>query len=1409
MTNPISTYRIQFHRDFTFKDFEKIIPYLKKLGVGTLYASPIFESVAGSQHGYDGVNPHRPDPEIGTENALKAISKQLRKNGMGWLQDIVPNHMAFHHQNPWLMDVLEKGPRSRFAHFFDTVWTSQLFHGRLAVPFLGGPLEEVVTNQELTVAYQDGRFVLQYYDAAYPLQLRSYPTVLQAVDRPIPDSMQQLLDQISQIQQVEEPEAYALGMNEFRLQLTSLHKNPAIKAYINACLKALNQQPQRIRQLADEQVYQLSHYQVTDQRINFRRFFTVTSLIGLNIQDDDVFSYFHQRIKALLDEGVFNGLRIDHIDGLYNPTRYLNQLRELVGDKTYIVVEKILEPGEPLPDAWPIQGTSGYEYLSLVNNVFTQPESKAAFTRFYEQIVDDNTPIPQQILNKKAFILHQYMKGELDNLCRYFLELNLVDENELTILPPKSLEATIGAFLIYCPVYRFYGTTFPLEEKEGAAVQEMLNRIWSQKPDLATAVRLLEAILLKKPQEADAGYNQRVARFYQRCMQFTGPLMAKGVEDTLMYTYNRFIGHNEVGDSPELFGLLPADFHQAMQDRQQRWPLALNGTSTHDTKRGEDVRARLNVLTDLPDWWLTTVREWQQLNADFRTNGMPDANDEYFIYQTLAGAYPMPGQDADDFENRMEQYLEKALREAKRHSNWNTPNTDYEEAAKAFVHHLLNKKGAFWKSFRKFHQQLADFGIINSLAQVVLKTTCPGVPDIYQGCELWDLSLVDPDNRRPVDYEQRQQWLDELTRPDSESTDTLLDDLWQNRYDARIKLWLTQALLNERSQQPELFAEGQYIPLAVEGRYKDNVLAFARRHRQAWLVVAVPLHPATISSQQNKPVTALDWKDTRLVLPPDAPDEWKHVFLPTSGKTTNGLAVKDLFRHLPMAVLKLQPAFTDRSAGLLLPVSSLPSAFGIGDLGPEAWAFADFLSRSRQHYWQILPLNPTESGTGHSPYSTYSSMAGNTLLLSPESLAQDGLLDAKALLKQKLPTTDRVDYGRAEQLREELFEKAYRTFSASESSPLSSPFREFCQREAHWLNDFALYMALKQQHAGKPWYAWPEEYRLRQPDALQSFSDTQAQALDKVRWLQFLFSRQWQRLKTYCNNLGIQLLGDLPFYVSYDSADVWSHPDIFSLDESGQLLTVAGVPPDYFNSDGQLWGMPVFRWDRLRERNYDWWIRRIRKNAELFDRVRIDHFRALSAYWEVPAGEKTAIRGAWKPGAGPDFFHVLEKELGTLPLVAEDLGEISEDVYQLRDTFGLPGMKVIQFAFSDELPVSPHIPHNYTPNFIAYTGTHDNNTTRGWYRESLTNELRKKVAQYVGKPVSEKNVHLALGQLVYASVAKTVILPVQDVLGLDETARINTPAGTENNWLWRLLPDQLGEEAESLLREWATLYNRW
>jgi malto-oligosyltrehalose synthase/4-alpha-glucanotransferase len=1402
MNNPITTYRIQFHKDFSFEDARRILDYLKKLGIGTLYASPVFEAVPGSVHGYDSVNPTRINPELGTEEELREISRELKQANIGWLQDIVPNHMAFHPNNEWLMDVLEKGPQSPYTPFFDIVGHKE----KLMVPFLGSTLEECLSNGEITMEWNGQRFVLKYYDSSWPINPRSYETILTAAKAKPNQALQQLLEQLPQMHQVEDPETYSKQWDEFLLQLASLVKHEATSKYIQQCVEAVNKDAEILKSIANDQAYRLCHWQETDHRINFRRFFTVNGLICLNIQDPRAFDKHHRLSVQLLKEGVFSGLRIDHIDGLHDPSGYLEELRDASGDNAYIVVEKILEPGEGLPDYWPIQGNTGYDFLSMANNVFTNKQAEKPFTLFYQKLVKDRKSIHRQLHEKKSLILHRYMGGELENLYRMFTQLNLVEKKTLTTIHPEDVKAAIAEFLIQCPVYRYYGNHFPLEDEEAAAVQDIFHRIRKSGEAPARALGILERVLLHRPEEGDVEYNLRALKFYQRCMQFTGPLMAKGVEDTLMYTYQRFIGHNEVGDSPEAFGDTIDEFHGKMRLRQEQWPLSLNATSTHDTKRGEDVRARLNVITDLPDEWMKAVQEWREMNEDLKGEKGPDANDEYFIYQTLVGAWPYVKEEEKDFAPRMEEYIQKALREGKVHSDWTKPNEQYEADAKKFATSLLDKSRPFWKSFTAFLEKINDHGIVNSLSQVLLKFTCPGIPDVYQGCELWDLSLVDPDNRRPVDYEKRIQWLDAIEERGQEKE--FVNELWSSRKDARIKLWLVHSLMKLRRDNPEVFSEGEYIPLQTDGRYKDHVLAFARKSRRKLYIVALPLHTAQICEEQGVDVAEIDWADTKILLPQEVDENWEDLFGQAKGRAEGSLAVKELFKALPLAFVRMAQTMNERGAGILLHVSSLPSPFGIGDLGPEAYSFANFLYRSRQKYWQLLPLNPTEAGQGHSPYSAISSRAGNPLLISPEQLAADGLLSYEDLEPHRREASNRADYEAAQSIREELLEKAWRNYSEQSDSPLRSELEEFCRKEDEWLKDFAWYALLKQENGGKPWFGWADEYRMRDEAALKKLDVEHEEKLRKIKWLQFIFFRQWKSLRAYCNTRGIQFIGDMPFYVSYDSSDVWAHRHLFAIDENGEVTGMAGVPPDAFSSDGQLWGMPVFNWEALKEQNYKWWIERLKKNMEMFDLTRLDHFRAFAAYWEVPAGEQTAKNGSWKPGPGSGFFTAMEKALGELPFVAEDLGEVNDEVFRLRDDFRFPGMKVLQFAFGDNMPYSDYIPHNYSPNFLVYTGTHDNNTVRGWYEQEADDAVRLRVEAYVGRPFSSAEVNHIMARMAYGSVARIAVLPMQDVLGLDGSARMNMPGSADSNWCWRLAPGEVNGVAEDLLRKWTILYNR-
>lgn len=1332
MQNPVATYRIQFHKGFNFQDFEKITDYLVQLGIGSLYASPVFQAVPGSTHGYDGLHPHRINDEIGSLDQLRELSRGLRTEGIGWLQDVVPNHMGFHPGNEWLMDVLSKGPDSKYAKYFDIDWKEKLM-----VPFLGVSVEEAIQNNELKLVNRDGKKFISYYDQHYPL------SGAEAID--------------------ETPSADAL------------------------------------KQLLGQQHYRLCSWTETDQHINYRRFFTINGLICLNIHDEEVFEDYHQLIARLAEEGVFDGLRVDHIDGLYDPTAYLERLRKLAGEEIHITVEKILQPGEGLPQNWAVQGNTGYDFLALVNNLFTDKRSEQTLTDFYQQMVDDYTPLDQYVQMKKAGILYRHMQGELDNLYRLFRDSNIVNKRAFASVRQDELKEAIGEFLVNCPVYRFYGATLPLQEAEAAAVQQVFNKIRSQNNELHRAIGLLEQALLHLPHQGDQERNQRAAHFYKRCMQFSGPLMAKGVEDTLMYTYNRFIAHNEVGDQPGSFGISREDFHQAMVLRQQQWPYSLNATSTHDTKRGEDVRARLNVLSDLPDLWMQKVEQWQRQNEN--ASGAVDRNDEYFIYQSIIGAWPMPGTATVDFEERLNAYLEKSVREAKQNSNWTSPNEAYETAIRNFIKVLLQEGSAFRSSLDEFLPQILDHGIINSLSQLLLKFTCPGVPDVYQGCEGWDLSFVDPDNRRPVDFDLRRKWLHELGEAPGQVS---FNGLWDERYSGKIKFWLTRLLFQLRKQHPELLAQGEYLPLDVLGSYKENILAFARKYRQQVMVIAIPLHTATVCREQDVAPVNIDWKDTRIVLPADFSQDWEDLVSDERKKHKGDIRLAEAFTEQPFLLWKGKVIVKERSAGILLHITSLPSPYGIGDLGTEARNFADFLYRSKQKYWQLLPLNPAEGGQGYSPYSAVSGMAGNPLLISPDLLVKDGLLDQKELAKYHISNEGRVKYAEVEKLKAELLNKAFWAYVKQDNR---KEFEDFCDKEASWLDDFATFSLLKQINGGKPWFQWKKEYKLRDKKAIEALCADQSDEIYRIKWLQFIFARQWNQLKAYCNERNISMVGDLPIYVSYDSADVWANKELFAIDANGNVTGVAGVPPDAFSADGQLWGMPVFKWDELKNRNYDWWISRIKRNRELFDLIRIDHFRAFAAYWKVPAGEPTARNGQWKPGPGSDFFIAVQEALGELPFIAEDLGDVDDTVFSLRDEFSLPGMKVLQFAFGNDMPASLHIPHNHSRNFVVYTGTHDNNTTRGWYKDADTH-TRQALELYAGKPVSEEEAHWILARLAYGSVARIAILPVQDILNLGESARMNIPSSADSNWAWRLLPDQLTKGVEEKLRQLVYMYNR-
>lgn len=1398
MKHPVNTYRIQFHKDFNFARFKEIINYLQKLGVETIYASPIFKATPGSIHGYDVTNPKEVNPEIGSLVDLQSINQQLREKEIYWLQDIVPNHMAYHPDNFWLMDVLEKGTKSKYKLFFDTALSSQLMQGKLMVPFLGKPLQEAIKENELKLVIKEDKIYFKYFDQYYPVSSLTYKRIINfsGLNSNANEGLEDLFLRIDKLEEIVNEDTYALEWNK----ITSFLKKEELREFFDEALKVINASSHFLSKITKEQLYELCFWQETDQRINFRRFFTVNGLICLNIHDKEVFQDFHQFIKELIDEDVICGIRLDHIDGLLEPSSYLKNLRELVGDETYVVAEKILETGEEAPSDWEIQGNTGYDFLGMINNLLTSKDSEPAFTSFYKNLIGNDLSIEEQVFEKKSLILANHMQGELENLYTYLISLSLVPNTDA--VQKDDLKKAIAAFLIYLPVYRYYGETFPLDDREYNEIAAVFEKIIKIQTVPLKATNLLREIILGKVQQNEQ-YQINAALFYKRCMQFSGPLMAKGVEDTLMYTNFRFIAHNEVGDHPLSFGISVQEFNELMKNRQLKSPLSINTTSTHDTKRGEDARARLNVISNLPQEWFQKVKEWQKINEPLRAKYQVTENDEYLIYQCIIGNFPMPGQPEDDFSPRLSAYLEKSLREGKANSNWTNPNEFYETNVQSFANALLDKNGDFWLNFEPFHQKIATYGLYNSLVQLVLKFTSPGIPDVYQGCELWDFSFVDPDNRRPVDYNLRTQLLNELLL---EAEDDFLSGagLFNNIFSGKIKLWLTHQLMKLRKEDDKVFTEGEYLPLTISGKYKDHIIAFARKYRNRQYVIIACLHIATLCDEQGCDIDEIDWRDTRIPLSDESEVSWFNILGEDKGKNQH-LLLKDLNLNMPFALLDCSLNLEERNAGVLLHISSLPGKYGMGDLGSQAFQFANFLHKTKQRYWQILPLGPSGMEEFYSPYSALSSMAGNPLLINVDTLFKEGLLQAFDFEEYKVPPSNKINYIKSAANKFQILGKAWNNFLTKANE--KTAFNIFCTQEAYWLNDFSLFMVLK-EYFNTPWYNWPINYREREAKALNRFIEEYNEEITKQKWFQFKFYQQWQKLKNYCNRKRIKIIGDLPFYVNYNSADVWANREIFSVDIEGKMIGVAGVPPDYFSEDGQLWGMPVFRWDKLKAQNYKWWIQRIKKNLELYDLVRLDHFRAFADYWEVPANEITAKNGTWQPGPGMDFFDKLKAELKDLPFIAEDLGEITDEVYALRDEFNLPGMKVLQFAFGNNVSDSPHGPHHHAANYFSYTGTHDNNTTKGWFRLDADKVIQSNLTLYTGQQITEHNVHEAFNRLVYASVAKTAIVPMQDLLGLDETARMNTPGSVDDNWQWQMLPDAITPELEEKIKKQMEVFGR-
>jgi 4-alpha-glucanotransferase len=505
--------------------------------------------------------------------------------------------------------------------------------------------------------------------------------------------------------------------------------------------------------------------------------------------------------------------------------------------------------------------------------------------------------------------------------------------------------------------------------------------------------------------------------------------------------------------------------------------------------------------------------------------------------------------------------------------------------------------------------------------------------------------------------------------------------------------------------------------------------------------------------------------------------------------------------------MKDKEIISGRKAGILLHITSLPGGFYIGDMGPESYKFVDFLVQSGQTYWQILPLNQVDKNKAYSPYSPISAFAGNTLLISPEKLQELGLIEKLPPKKRKY-NTSQADFEKAELMKGQILDEAYRNFREGDFELLHKEFDQFCNQEKYWLNDYSLFLTFKKLNNNIPWNLWEKKYKNKEEGIIKRIQEDFTKEIESIKFSQFLFLKQWKSLKEYSNKNGVKIFGDIPIYIGFDSADVWSHPNYFKLTPQKEPLGIAGVPPDYFNENGQLWEMPVFNWDENKKDNYGWWKERIRKNIQLFDLLRVDHFRGYSDFWEVPATERTAINGKWVKGPGIDLFDALKNEFHELPFVAEDLGDIDQTVYDLRDRYHLPGMSILMFTFGDNTHDSIHSPHNFRANTVAYTGTHDNNTVKGWYKTETGKTQRHRISQYIGRKISSSGISKELIRLVYQSVAKLAIVPMQDVLNLGTKARMNIPSVEKGNWGWRLRKKQIRKKNIITLNKWSEIYGR-
>jgi len=951
---PIATYRWQFNQSFSFKAATQALPYLHDLGITDCYTSPYLRAVPGSMHGYDVVDPTMLNPELGTEEEYHEFIRTLQAHDMGHILDVVPNHMGIGQSaNAWWLDVLENGPSSRFAHLFDIDWhpVKRELENKVLLPILGDLYGTVLENQEIVLAYEEGRFLIRCHDHRLPITPKSWVMVLNhRLDELIAQSgssspqvqeLQSIMTALRNLpsstetdpQRVEERnrekeiirQRLATLVRESATIASFLHKNVRIFNGTKGDSRSFD----LLDSLLNDQAYRLAYWRVAAEEINYRRFFDINELAAIRMEDEEVWQASHAFVFRLVKEGCVTGLRIDHVDGLSDPGHYLRQWQAWVKRELqwplFLVVEKILGKDEPLPETWPVSGTTGYDFLNLVNGLFVQTAHERAMDECYARFIRRRISFEELVYESKKLIMQATMASEINVLGH---QLNLLSERDRRSrdFTLNSLTNAIREIIACFPVYRTYVTEDhePLLDHDRAYIRLAVARAKRRNPALSGLVfDFVRSLLLKEWDERTRQDRCDQLRFVMKFQQTTSPVTAKGIEDTAFYIYNRLVSLNEVGGAPQQFGVTPGMFHKRMRERQAYWPFSLSATATHDTKRSEDARARINVLSEIPREWRAHVSRWEKVTkthkAEVEGQLVPDRNEEYLLYQTLVGLWPLAPLDGAPYRafcNRVQTYMSKALREAKVHTSWVNPDQAYEEAVQKFVETILDrtKPNPFLDDFLPFEEGIAHWGIWNSLSQLVLKMAAPGIPDFYQGSELWDFSVVDPDNRRPVDYETRTSMLGDLRRALAERESNplgLVRDLLERRTDGKIKLYMMMTALNYRRANRALFQQGEYIPLEGQGSKQDHLVAFARLHGEQATVTVVPRLVASLTDDPKRPPVGPEvWEDTWVIVPSWRPDSpYRNLFTGErlSSRTTGErqmLPVAAVLRECPVALLQ-------------------------------------------------------------------------------------------------------------------------------------------------------------------------------------------------------------------------------------------------------------------------------------------------------------------------------------------------------------------------------------------------------------------------------------------------------------------------------------------------------------------------